>query len=93
MFSILDYVITKEALDPVENLTNWVLFQSPASEFISPNIQIHSSNEADKVACDFAASTASACRLSTIKTTVLDRRCEIPGLDRLLKHERKLRKL
>jgi hypothetical protein len=32
-------------------------------------------------------------RLSTRKTTKLDRKYEIPGLYRLLKHKRKLRKL
>jgi hypothetical protein len=94
MFSILDPVRTREASDPVEKLTDWELLQSFASELISPNIQIHSSNEADKAARDFAASIASAYRLSTRKkTTVLDRKYEIPRLDHLLKHERKLRKL
>jgi hypothetical protein len=28
----------REALDPVEKLTDWELFQSLASELISPNI-------------------------------------------------------
>jgi hypothetical protein len=56
IFSILDPVRTREALDPVEKLTDWELFQILASEVISPNIQIHSSNEADKAARDFAAS-------------------------------------
>jgi hypothetical protein len=55
MFSIVDHVRTREAVDPVENLTDWDPFQSLASELISPNILIHSSNEADKAACDFAA--------------------------------------
>jgi hypothetical protein len=34
MFSILDPVRTMEALNPVEKLTDWELFQSLASEFI-----------------------------------------------------------
>jgi hypothetical protein len=34
MFSILDPVRTREALDPVEKLTDWELFQSLASELI-----------------------------------------------------------
>jgi hypothetical protein len=41
------------------------MFQILASELISPNIQIHSSNEADKAAQDFAASIASAYMIST----------------------------
>jgi hypothetical protein len=67
-FSILDPVGTREALHPVEKLRDWELFQCLASELVSQNIQIHSSNEADKAAHDFAASTASAYRLSTRKT-------------------------
>jgi hypothetical protein len=38
MFNILDHVRTSEAVDPVEMLTDWELFQSLASELISPNI-------------------------------------------------------
>jgi hypothetical protein len=34
MFSILDPVRTREALNPAEKLTSWELFQSFASEFI-----------------------------------------------------------
>jgi hypothetical protein len=64
LFSILDSVRTREALDPVEKLTDWDLFKSVASEIISPNTQIHSSNVADKEARDLAASIASAYRLS-----------------------------
>jgi hypothetical protein len=45
-FSILDPVITRGTLDPVEKLTDWELFQSLTSELVSPNIEIHSSNEA-----------------------------------------------
>jgi hypothetical protein len=82
MFSILDPVTTREASDPVEKRIHWEMFQSLASELISPNIQIHSSNEADKAACDFAASIASAYRISfRKKTTILGRKYEIPGLD------------
>jgi hypothetical protein len=74
----------RKALDPVEKLTDWELFQSLASGLVSPNIQIHSSNEADKAACDSAASVASAYRILTRTTTVLDRKYEIPCLGRLL---------
>jgi hypothetical protein len=93
MFSILDPVRAREALDPVENLTDLELFQSLASELRTPYIQIHSSNVAEKAARDFAVSIALAYRLLTRKTTISDRKCEIPGLGRLLKHKRKLRKL
>jgi hypothetical protein len=65
MFSILGPVRSRDTLDPVEKLTNWKLCQSLASELVSPNIQIYSSNEGDKAARDFAASIASAYRLST----------------------------
>jgi hypothetical protein len=92
MFSILDPVRMREALDPAEKLTDWELFQSLASELVSPNIQIHSSNEANKAACDSAASIASAYRISTRKTSILDRKYEIPQLDHLLKHKRKFKK-
>jgi hypothetical protein len=63
--SILDGVKSRVALEPVEKLTDWELFRSLASEFISPNIQIHSSNEVDKAALEFAAYAASAYRIST----------------------------
>jgi hypothetical protein len=54
MFSML------EALDPVEKLTAWKLFQSLDSELITPNIQIHTSNEAHNEAHIFAASIEQA---------------------------------
>jgi hypothetical protein len=59
----------RRALDPVEKLTDLELLQSLASEYMSPNtrILIHSSNEADKAARDFAASIASECRTPTRK--------------------------
>jgi hypothetical protein len=89
VFSILGSVGAGEALDPVEILTDWELFQSLASLPISPNIQIHFFNEVDKGARDFEATTASAYRLSTRKTTILDRKYTIPALDRLLKRKYK----
>jgi hypothetical protein len=49
--------------------------------------------EADKAARDFTASTASAYRLSTNKVTLSDINNDIPGLDHLLKHKQRLRKL
>jgi hypothetical protein len=47
----------------------------------------------DKAAHDFAAYLASEYRISTKKTTILDQKYEIPVLDRLLKHKRKVNKL
>jgi hypothetical protein len=70
MFSILDPVRTREALDPVEDLTDLELFQSLTSELRAPNIQIHSSNVAEKAAPDFAVPVASAYRLLSRKTTI-----------------------
>jgi hypothetical protein len=70
MFSILDSMRAREALDPVEKLTDWEKFRSLASELTSPDIQIHFSNEADKAARDFEAYIASAYRLSSRKTTI-----------------------
>jgi hypothetical protein len=55
---------------------------------LSPNIKIHSSNEADKAAHDLAASIASAYMILTRKTTNLNHKYAIPGLDHSLKHKR-----
>jgi hypothetical protein len=89
MFSILDTIGIREAFDPAEKLTDRELFRS----FVSQNIKIHSSNKADKAVRDFAASIASAYRLSARRTTILDQKYKIAALDHLLKHKRKLRKL
>jgi hypothetical protein len=91
MFSFLDPDGTRKTLDSVEKLTDCELFQSLASELVSPNIQIHCSNEADKESCGFAASVALAYRLSTRKTIILYQKYETRSLYRLLKHKRKLR--
>jgi hypothetical protein len=93
MFGILGTVRTRETLDPVEKLRDWEKFQSLHSQLVSPNTQIHSSNEGDKAACCFAASTASAYRLLTIKTKILNWKYEIPGLDCFLKQKGELGKL
>jgi Tfp pilus assembly PilM family ATPase len=68
------------------------LFQSLASELVSPNILIYYSSEVYKAARDFAASIATSYRLSTKKSKKLDQKYEIPSLNRLLKHKTKLRK-
>jgi hypothetical protein len=68
IFSVLDPVRTREARDPVEKPTDWELLQSLAYELIFQNIQIPSSNEADKAVRHFEVS---AYRIQTRKTTIL----------------------
>jgi hypothetical protein len=60
IFHILDHVRTKSISAPFEKLTDWEQFQSLASNLTSPIIEINSGAEADKVACTFTASLASA---------------------------------
>jgi hypothetical protein len=79
MFCILDPIKAREILDPVEKFTDWGRFQSLTSALVA--------------ARDFAASIASAYRLSTKTTTISDRNCGPSSLERLLKHKQKLRKL
>jgi hypothetical protein len=64
-----------------------------ASELISPRIKINLGEEADKATSDFTASIALAYRLLTSKITLLDFNKDLPGLESLLKHKRRLRKL
>jgi hypothetical protein len=92
MFCILDHIKAREILDPVETFTDWERFQSLASALVSPRVEINSCIEADKAARDFAASIASAYRLST-KTTISDRNRGPSSLERLFKHKQRLRKL
>jgi hypothetical protein len=73
--------------------SDWERFHSLASELISPKIVIKSGGEADKAVRDLTASIASVYRLSTSKITLLDINNDLPGLDRLLKHKQRLRKL
>jgi hypothetical protein len=79
--------------EPVEKFTDWDRFQSLVSELISSRMEINSEVEADKAAYDFTASIASPYRLSTSKITLSDKNNDLPGLDRLLKHKQRLRKL
>jgi hypothetical protein len=66
----LDPVTTRSALDPVEKMTDCELFEILASELISPNIQIDSTNEADKAARDISAPIISAFRTSTREAAI-----------------------
>jgi hypothetical protein len=77
----------------VGKFKDWELFQSLASELISPRIQINSEDEADKAARDFTALRASAYRPSTSKIKLSDLNKNILGLESLLKYKRGLRKL
>ncbi|PNF41415.1 hypothetical protein B7P43_G14387 [Cryptotermes secundus] len=93
VFHILDHVKISNLSEPIEKFTDWERFQSLASELISPKLEINSGVEADKAARDFAASIASAYRLSTSKVTLSDINNDLPGLDRLIKYKQRLRKL
>jgi hypothetical protein len=89
----LDHVRTRKVSDLIDKFTNWEMLQSLASEIISPRIQFNSGVEADTAAHDFLAITASACKLLTNKTTLSDLNNDLLGLESLLKHKRRSRKL
>jgi hypothetical protein len=93
VFHILDHVKITTLSEPTEKFTDWERFQSLTSDLISPKIQINSGVETDKAAPDFTASIASAYRLSTSEITLFVINNDLLGLDRLLKHRQKLRKL
>jgi hypothetical protein len=93
IFHILDHVRTKQISEPLEEFTNWEQFQSLVSNIIPPRVEINSGVEADKAACAFTASIASAYRLSTNKIILSDLNNDIPALDRLLRYKKKMRKL
>jgi hypothetical protein len=93
IFHILDNAKIKNIWEPIEKFTDWDRFQSLASKIISPRIEINSGVDADKAARNFTASIASAYRLATSKVTFSDINKDIPGLDRLRKNKRRLRKL
>jgi hypothetical protein len=78
MFHILDHVRIKQIFEPLEKFTNWELFQSLASNLISPRVEINSGVEADKAVHAFTASIAFAYRLSTNKITLSDLNNDLP---------------
>jgi hypothetical protein len=80
VFHILDHVKVRNLSEPIEKFTAWIRFQSLASKFMPPRIEIHSGIEADKAARDFTASVASAYRLSTSKITISEVNSDLPGL-------------
>jgi hypothetical protein len=81
LFHMLDHVSIRDISTPVEIHTDWERFQSLASHLISPRIQIHTLTDAEQAARKFAASVASACRLSTHKITLSELNEELPELD------------
>jgi hypothetical protein len=93
VFHILYHVTTKILSDPLEKCTDWEQFQILVSNLVSPRIEINAGVEADKAALEFTASIASAYRLSTSKVKLAELNSDVPGLDRLLKHKKRLRKL
>jgi hypothetical protein len=93
IFHIPDHVRTKTISTPLEKITDWELFQSLTSNLISPRIEINSGAEAHKAALALTASIASAYRLSTSKITLSELNNDLPGLDRLSKYKKKMRKL
>jgi hypothetical protein len=70
MLSILGPVRTREALDAVETLSDWELFESLASELEPQNSEIYFSNEAEEAACDFLAHIPWAYWQLTTETTI-----------------------
>jgi hypothetical protein len=93
IFHILDHVKIRNLSDPIEKLTDWNVFNSLASELISPKIKIKCGVEAEKAALEISASIASAYRLPTNKIALLDLNNDLPGFYRLLKHKKRLRKV
>jgi hypothetical protein len=93
IFHIQAHVKIRNISVHIEIFTEWDRFQSLDSELISQRIEIISGIEADKAVRDFRASIASAYRLASSKGTLSSINNEIPGLDRLLTHKRRLRKL
>jgi hypothetical protein len=93
LFHMLDHVSTRDISAPIEIHTDWERFQSLASDLISPTIQIHTFEDAEEAACKFAASIASAYRLSTYEITLSGLNEEVPELDRILQLKHRLRKL
>jgi hypothetical protein len=79
VFYLLDHVTTWSLSNPVGKFTDLEQFQNLASELISPRFQINLGEEADKAACDFAVSIASAYRLSTSKITFPDLNKNLPA--------------
>jgi hypothetical protein len=90
---MLDHFSSGGNSTPVEIHTDWQRFQCIASDQISPENQIHTLEDTEKAARNFAAFIASAYKLSTHKITLSELYEELPELDRLLQLKHRLRKL
>jgi len=94
LFQRLDHVSTRDISVPVEINTDWERrFQSLASDLISPRTQIHTFEDAEEAARKFAASIASAYRLSTNKITPSELNEELPDRDCFHQLKQRLKKL
>jgi hypothetical protein len=93
LLHLLNHFRIKNLSDSVDKFIDWGWFQSLASELISYRIQIMSEEETDKAAGDFTAFIALTYRPLTSKLTLSDLNTDLPHLQSLLKHERRLRKL
>jgi hypothetical protein len=92
-FHLLDHIITKKLSDPVDKIADWEWLQSLTSELISPKFEIGSGEKAHNAAREFTASMVLAYRLSTRKITLSGLNKDLPVLESLIKHRRRLRKL
>jgi hypothetical protein len=93
IFHILDHVTTQNVSAPLEKFTEWERFQSLALNLVSPRIEINPGVEAEGAASAITASIASAYRLSNNRITLTELNSYLPGLDRLLKYKKRMRKL
>jgi ribosomal protein L20 len=93
IFHILDHVKIRNLSERIEKFTDWNRFQSLASELTSPKIEIDLGVEVDKAVRDFTAFSALVYTVANSKVTLSVINNYIPGLDGLLKHKRRLRKL
>jgi hypothetical protein len=93
LFHMLDHVSIRDTSVSVETHTDWERFESPVSDLISLRIQINMFDDAETAARNFAASIASAYRLSTNKIIIPDVTEELPELDLLLQLKCRLRNL
>jgi hypothetical protein len=68
LWQVISDILNSDHLPVV--FTYWERFQKLSSNLISPRTEINCGVEADKAALEFAASIASAFRLSTSKITI-----------------------
>jgi hypothetical protein len=93
VFHLLDHIKSRNFSDVVDKFTDWERLQSLACGIISRIIQTNSGKTPIKRPATFPFSIASSYRLPTSKITLSDLTKDAPGLESLLKHKRRLRKL